>query len=79
MGFKFYRDAVLIRHNNRWGYNENSEWTSMPISFMFLDSPSTTSEVTYTIQAQEQASASWEINDSATTAGAIVMAYEIGA
>ena len=79
LGFKFYRDAVLIRHNNRWGYNENSEWTSMPISFMFLDSPSTTSEVTYTIQAQEQASASWEINDTATTAGAIVMAYEIGA
>ena len=78
---KLYNDAGgsnLLRYHTRWGYNTVSDWTPFPITFMFLDSPNSTSEVTYLLEASEQGSASWEINDSANTAGAIVMAIEIG-
>ena len=74
---KLLRGSTIVREHNRWGYMANTEHVPFPINFMFLDSPNTTSAVTYKLQVKEQNSGAWEINDSSVTAGAVAIAMEI--
>jgi len=79
MSLKLERGGSAIRTINRWSYNNTSTWTQGGFTFMYIDSPSSTSQVTYSLDAKEGASASWEINDAVGTGpGAMVMAMEIG-
>ena len=73
------RGSTTVREHNRWGYRNTSNYAPFPIHFMYLDSPNTTSAVTYKLQAKEQNAGSWEINDSSVTNGAVVIAMEIEA
>ena len=74
---KLLRGSTIVREHNRWGYMDTSTHVPFPMHFMYLDSPSTTSAVTYKLQVKEQYAGSWEINDSSVTAGAVVIAMEI--
>ena len=74
---KLLRGSTQIRRTNRWGYFAGSGHAPANITFMYLDSPSTTSEVTYYINAAEEVSGGWEINSEPETAGAVVIAMEI--
>jgi hypothetical protein len=73
------RGSTVIKLSTRYGYNSNasSGWTSCPITFEFLDSPATTSAITYTLEAMRQTSGSFEINSSGGTNSASVIATEI--
>ena len=74
---KILRGTTQIRRLNRYGYSTVT-LGAVPIFLTYLDSPNTTSAVTYKIQAAEQnTSGAWEINDAAETAGAVVIAMEI--
>ena len=74
---KILRGSTQIRRVNRYGYSTVT-LGAVPIFFTYLDSPNTTSAVTYKIQAaEENTSGAWEINDAAETAGAVVIAMEI--
>ena len=74
---KILRGTTQIRRLNRYGYSTVSH-AAVPIFLTYLDSPNTTSAVTYKIQAaEENTSGAWEINDAAETAGAVVIAMEI--
>jgi hypothetical protein len=71
------RGSTKIRRLDRYGYSTVT-LGAVPIFLTYLDSPNTTSAVTYKIQAAEQnTSGAWEINDAADTAGAVVIAMEI--
>tara|TARA_R110002073_G_C9099523_1_gene548591 strand:- start:139 stop:588 length:450 start_codon:yes stop_codon:yes gene_type:complete len=64
---RLYRDSTVILTNTRFGYMANTEHVPFPIHFMFLDSPNTTSAVTYKLQAKEAVSGQWEINDTSSS------------
>ena len=72
------RDTTIVRECGRWAYQRNDDYTSLPISITYLDSPSTTSEVTYTIEMYVDAG-SLHINRSGVTDGGVTIAQEIGA
>ena len=44
------RGSTVIRELGRYGYNRNDDYSSIPIFLTYLDSPSTTSATTYTIE-----------------------------
>jgi len=46
-GFKLYRDTTSIWYQNRWGYTDDSGWKPIPFVMQFLDTPATTSAITY--------------------------------
>jgi len=80
MSLKLERGGSAIRTYDRWGYNTVAGYQPAWFTFMYIDSPSTTSQITYSLDAKEAASATWEINDSVGTGpGSMVMAMEIGA
>jgi len=80
MSLKLERGGSAIRTYDRWGYNTVAGYQPAWFTFMYIDSPSTTSQITYSLDAKEAASATWEINDSVGTGpGSMVMALEIGA
>ena len=72
------RDSTVVRECGRWAYDTNTDYSSLPISITYLDSPSTTSEVTYTIEMYVDAG-SLHINRSGVTDGGVTIAQEIGA
>ena len=47
VGFKLYRDTTSIWSQNRWGYTDTSTWKPVPFVMQFLDTPATTSAITY--------------------------------
>ena len=71
---RLYRDSTVVMTSQRYGYMANTEHVPFPVHYTFLDSPNTTSAVTYKMQAKEQDSGSWEINDSQT---GVVIVMEI--
>ena len=74
---KLLRGSTEIRRVNRWGYFSGSGTAPASVTFMYLDSPNTTSATTYSINAAEEANGGWEINGESETAGAVVIAMEI--
>jgi hypothetical protein len=81
MTLKLERGGSAIRTYERWGYaSGQSGYQPLPLTFMYVDTPSTTSAVAYSLDAKEGASGGWEINDTVGSGpGALVMAIEIGA
>ena len=71
---RLYRDSTVVLTSDRYGYMYTTTHVPFPVHYTFLDSPNTTSAVTYKMQAKEQYSGSWEINDSQT---GVVMVMEI--
>jgi hypothetical protein len=66
-GFQLVRGSTSIRVFERpiFAYNQSGDNISIDanISLVFLDSPSTTSETTYKVQARENSSGTMRIND----------------
>ena len=64
----------------RYLYSSQADWVPANLSFMHVDSPNTTSAVTYRLYGKESNSVSWEINDtvgSTTAVGSGVVLMEI--
>ena len=47
VGFKLYRDTTSIWYQSRWGYTDSTTWKPVPFVMQFLDTPATTSAITY--------------------------------
>lgn len=76
--FKVFRGSTEVRDIQRYGYsNASSGWESVPIAIQYLDSPATTSSVTYKLQCQTSADGDFRINDNAATDSMVVIAMEI--
>tara|TARA_R110002073_G_scaffold257098_1_gene419870 strand:- start:58 stop:534 length:477 start_codon:yes stop_codon:yes gene_type:complete len=79
--FNMLRDSTTIVARARQGYNSSSasEWSSIPFVMSYLDSPSTTSAITYSFKIGMGASSSsqLQINAGTGTNDAIVTAMEI--
>ena len=73
------RGSTVIKKSLRYGYNSNasSGWASCPITYEMLDSPSTTSATTYTLEAMKQTSGSFEINSAGGSNSGTAIATEI--
>ena len=73
------RGSTVIKKSLRYGYNSNasSGWASCPITYEMLDSPSTTSATTYTLEAMKQTSGSFEINSAGGSDSGTAIATEI--
>ena len=77
--FKVFRGSTVVRYISRYGYSSpSSGWDSIPISIQYLDSPSTTSEVTYKLQCATETNNDFRINDTPSTDDMVVIAMEIG-
>jgi len=68
-----------LRECGRWGYHHGSGiYSPLNLTINWLDTPSTTSQVTYYCQALKQHNAgAYEINDSQQTHGMLTMIMEI--
>ena len=75
--FKVFRNSTEVRYITRYGY-ANQGWTACPIAIQYLDSPSSTSSVTYKLQCATEADADFRINDEPSTDAMVVIAMEIG-
>jgi len=79
--FNMLRDSTTIVARARQGYNSASaqEWSSIPFVMSYLDSPSTTSAITYSFKVGMGASSNCDlqINSGTGTNDGIVMAMEI--
>ena len=71
------RGSTVIKYSIRYGYSTVTGWFSTPITYEILDSPSTTSATTYTLEGLRQTSGSFEINSSGGTNSASAIAMEI--
>ena len=73
------RGSTVIKLSTRYGYSSNasSGWIPCPITYEILDSPSTTSATTYTLEAMKQTSGSFEINSSGGSDSGTAIATEI--
>ena len=77
------RDSTTIVARARQGYHSDGDssegWTSIPFVMSYLDSPSTTSAITYSFKIGMGASSSCQlqINSSSGTNDGIVTAMEI--
>ena len=72
------RGSTVIRELGRYGYNRNDDYSSIPIFLTYLDSPSTTSATTYTIEMKTDAGA-MHINRDGSTNGGVTIAQEVRA
>ena len=71
------RGSTVIKLSTRYGYCNTSTWTPCPITYEVLDSPSTTSATTYTLEAMKQSGGTLEINSSGGTNSGTAIATEI--
>ena len=70
------RGSTVVRELGRYGFNRNDDYSSLPIFLTYLDSPSTTSATTYTLEMLID-SGSLQINRDAATNGGVSIAQEI--
>jgi len=75
--FKVIRGSTQVRGMSRFGYSAGT-WDPMPISIQYLDSPATTSPVTYKLQCATEGDADFRINDYQGPDAMVVIAMEIG-
>ena len=71
------RDSTVIKYSIRYGYHTTGTYTSCPVMYEILDSPSTTSAITYTLEAQKQTGGVFEVNSSGGTNSMTAIAMEI--
>ena len=72
------RDSTAIRYSVRYGYHTTGSYTPCPIIYEILDSPSTTSATTYTLEAQKQTGGVFEVNSAGGSGGSMTaIAMEI--
>ena len=69
--------AQDLRECGRWGYFSNVGHAPINVSMTYLDSPNTTSACSFYMEALEENSGGYEINDSSQTNGAVVIVMEI--
>jgi len=74
--FKVFRNSTEVRYIPRYGY-ASGNWNPVPIAIQYLDSPATTSSVTYKLQAATEADSDFRINDEPSTDAMVVIAMEI--
>ena len=77
IAFKIFRGSTLVRDIQRYSYSNGTDWFPTPIAIQYLDSPATTSSVTYKLQSRTGADADFRINDNAATDSMVVIAMEI--
>jgi len=81
IGFRLLRDGTVITTHPRYGFKAapDGTWNSVPFTMIYLDSPSTTSAVTYTFQVNATGTnGQWRHNDSSGVSGtATSIAQEI--
>ena len=74
------RGSTVVKYSPRYAFNSSGGYYSASIFYEFLDSPSTTSAITYTLEAHKQSNAgNWIINSDAAqgTNSATAIAMEI--
>ena len=76
IGIRIKRGSTVVRSLGRYGFNRNDDYSSLPIFFTYLDSPSTTSATTYTLEMLID-SGGLHINRDAVTNGGVSIAQEI--
>ena len=74
--FKVFRNSTEVRDLKRYGYITTG-WSAVPIAIQYLDSPATTSSVTYKLQCATQNDGDFRINNEASTNSMVVIAQEI--
>ena len=77
LGIKIKRDSTVVKHHDRYGYNEDTTWTPCPVFVTYLDSPSSTSELSYTLEMYKGQNHGCQYNDTGTVAGFVGLAMEI--
>jgi len=83
ISFKVLRGSTVVRYMPRYGYQNGTDWFPTPIAIQYLDSPTTTSSVTYKLQCKTEADADFRINDvisgsdDTNTDAIVVIAMEI--
>jgi hypothetical protein len=81
ISLKILRGSTAIRVSSRYGYQTMSGWAPIPLFFTYLDSPSTASSVTYTIQIKTDSDNDLRINHDQSNNGGVnglvIMATEI--
>lgn len=77
LGARIKRDGTVVRQIDRYGYSTSTSWSSLPIFLHYLDSPSTTSQVSYTLELYKQVDTGAQFNDEGTTNGLVCIAMEI--
>jgi len=79
--FELQRNNTTIWTANRYGYKNNTDWAPIPFHASYLDSPNTTSSITYNFAMQQQDNTDLRHNsDDANyngTSEAITIAMEI--
>ena len=71
------RGSTVIKYSVRYGYHNISNYTALPVMYEMLDSPSTTSAVTYTLEALKQSGGVFEVNSAGGTNSMTAIAMEI--
>ena len=74
--FKVFRDSTEVRFIGRYGYITTG-WGAVPIAIQYLDSPTTTSAITYKLQCKTQNDGDFRICPVVGTDGMVVIAQEI--
>jgi len=82
IGFAIKRGSTVVWAAGRYGFQNGSIWAPCPFHVHYLDSPSTTSEITYTpfIHCENSASLIHNSSDAAVFSGeatAVTIAMEI--
>ena len=75
--FKVFRNSTEVRYIPRYSYSNGTDWFPTPIAIQYLDSPTTTSSVTYKLQCATEGDADFRINDEPSTDAMVVIAQEI--
>ena len=82
ISLKMLRGSTAIRVCSRYSYASLSGWVPVPLTFIYLDSPSTASSVTYTIQIKTDVDNDLRVNSDQSNNGGVnglvIMATEIG-
>lgn len=67
IGFRLKRNTTVVYSSNRLGYIQNAlSWGSMNFPLMYLDSPATTSAITYTTEMKLENAGELRHSDNAT-------------
>jgi len=75
--FKVFRNSTEVRVIERYGYADDTGYLPVPIAIQYLDSPTTTSAITYKLQCATESDADFRINSSQGTDSMVVIAQEI--
>ena len=82
ISLRLKRGSTVVRAMSRYGYQSISGWVPIPMSLSYLDSPATSSSVTYTIETKTDTDNDYRINNDQSSNGGVnglvMIAMEIG-